>query len=174
MAPTDRSEIVEILEKSKEDFQAAASGVPESLANIRPGENRWSVLECVEHVATVEETFLGRLIGAVPGEVPPEDKTKEAALISRVVDRSTRRVAPETSQPKGRFTSLAQGMEQFQRVRGRSVQFASDNASRLYTLASSHPVLGPLNGVEALVLIAGHARRHAEQIREVRAALEKR
>ena len=172
MAPTERSEIIEILEKSREEFHAAASSIPEFLATIRPEAERWSVLECVEHVAMVEEVFLGR-IATGASEVPPEDKIKEAALAARVVDRSTRREAPETIRPKGRFTTLAQGMERFHGARARSVQFAQDNAANLYALTVAHPVFGQLNGVEALIIIAAHARRHAEQIREVRAALEK-
>lgn len=172
MAPTERSEIIEILEKSKEDFQAAAGGVPESLAKTRPEANRWSVLECVEHVATVEAVFLGRITNPATGEAPPKDKQKEADLVAVVVDRSTRRQAPETVSPKGRFTSLAQGLGNFDQARARSVQFARDHAADLYTLTASHPVFGPLNGVEALTIIAAHARRHAEQIREIRAALE--
>jgi len=55
---------------------------------------------------------------------------------------------------------------------GRIVEIAS--AADLYALASFHPVFGPLNGVEALIIIASHSRRHAEQIREARAAIEKR
>ena len=173
MAPSETIEIIEILERSKEDFHAAASGLPESLANTRPEENRWSVLECVEHVATVEEIFLKRLAGGEYTEAPPEDKVKEAALAARVVDRSTRRQAPETVVPKGRFASLAEGLERFHAARGRTVQFARERAAELYSLASAHPVFGPLNGVEALTIIAFHSRRHAEQIREVRSALEK-
>jgi hypothetical protein len=172
MAPTERSEIIEILEKSKEEFHAAAAGVPESLAKIRPEADRWSVLECVEHVATVEEIFLKRLAGGEHTDPPPVDKVKDAALAAKVVDRSTRRQAPETVAPKGRFTSLAQGLEQFHGARARTTQFARDRSADLYTLASAHPVFGPLNGVEALTIIAAHARRHAEQIREVRVALE--
>jgi hypothetical protein len=174
MAPSETIEIIKILEKSKEEFHAAASGLPESLANTRPEENRWSVLDCVEHVATVEEIFLKRLASGEYTEAPPEDKAKEEALAARVVDRSTRRQAPETVAPKGRFTSLAEGLERFQTARGRTVEFARENSADLYRLASAHPVFGPLNGVEALIIIANHSKRHAEQIREVRAALEKR
>jgi hypothetical protein len=174
MAPSETIEIIEILEKSKEDFHAAANGLPESLANTRPEENRWSVLDCVEHVATVEEIFLKRLASGEYTDAPPEDKAKEAALAARVVDRSTRRQAPETVVPKGRFTSLAEGLERFHAARGRTLQLARERAADLYTLASVHPVFGPLNGVEALIIIAFHARRHAEQIREVRSVLEKR
>lgn len=174
MAPSETIEIIEILEKSKEDFHGSARGVPESLAKIRPEENRWSVLECVEHVTTVEEMFLKRLAGGEYTEAPAEDKTREASLAQRFVDRTNKRQAPETVLPQGRFTSLSEGLKQFQTARESTLQFARERAGKLYTLASVHPAFGPLNGVEALMIIAGHAQRHAEQIREVRAALEKR
>jgi hypothetical protein len=174
MSPAERTEIVDMLEQSREDFRAAVAGVSESLAKTRPEAERWSVLDCVEHVATVEEMFLKRLAGGEYTEAPPEDKAKEASLATRIVDRSSRRQAPETVLPKGRFASLAEGLEQFEVARGRSLQFAQERAADLYTLASMHPAFGPLNGVEALIIIASHSRRHAEQIREARAAIEKR
>jgi hypothetical protein len=65
-------------------------------------------------------------------------------------------------------------LQQFQNARNTTLQFARERAADLYTLASMHPAFGSLNGVEALMIIAGHARRHADQIREVRAALENR
>jgi hypothetical protein len=173
MSPAERSEIVDMLERSREDFRAAAAGLSESLAKTRPEADRWSVLDCVEHVATVEEMFLKRLASGEYTEAPPEDRAKEASLAARIVDRSSRRQAPETVLPKGRFTTLAEGLEQFDTARGRSLQFARERAADLYTLASMHPAFGPLNGVEALIIIASHSRRHAEQIREARAAIEK-
>ena len=173
MSPAERIEIVDMLEKSREDFHAAVAGVSETSAKTRPEAGRWSVLECVEHVATVEDMFLKRLAGGEYTEATPEDKAKEVSLAARIVDRSSRRQAPETVLPKGRFTSLAEGLEHFEGARGRSLQFARERAADLYTLASMHPAFGPLNGVEALIIIASHSRRHAEQIRETRAAIEK-
>jgi len=175
MSPAEKIAIVSVLEASRDDFQAATAGVSESLAKTRPGENRWSVLECVEHVTTVEEIFLARLAsGETTGEAPPEDVAKEAALQLRLADRSTRRQAPEAILPKGRFTSLAEGLDAFDAVRARSLQFARDHAADLYALVSSHAVLGLLNGVEAMTIIAGHSGRHAAQIREVLGTLENR
>jgi hypothetical protein len=174
MGPAERSEIIEIIEKSTNDFRAATAGVPESLAKIRPEADRWSVLDCVEHVTTVEEIFLVRLAGGTPREAPPEDKPKEATLAKWLSDRSSRRQAPEAILPKGRFATLAEGLEGFRSVRARSLQFARDHVADLYTLTSSHPAHGPLNGMEALIILAGHSSRHADQIREIRAALENR
>ena len=61
MAPKERTEIVENLERSRQEFIAAVAGLTESQAQARPDPERWSVLDCVEHVTTVEERFLGWL-----------------------------------------------------------------------------------------------------------------
>jgi uncharacterized damage-inducible protein DinB len=170
MAPQERSEIVDILEKSRQDFNAAAS-VSESQASAKPEAGRWSVLECVEHVTTVEGRFMGWLEAAERLEAVQIDKQKEAELMDRVTNRSVRAEAPEVVRPSGRFTSLADALEQFNAARSRTIQFAQDRSADLYWLTATHPRFGALNGTELMVIIAGHARRHAEQIREVRTSL---
>ena len=61
MAPKERTEIVDNLERSRQEFMAALAGLTELQAKVRPDPDRWSVLDCVEHVTTVEERFLGWL-----------------------------------------------------------------------------------------------------------------
>jgi hypothetical protein len=173
MASEAPSNIVEILESSRQEVNQAAASVPETQINVRPEEGRWSVLECVEHVTFVEERFLGRLEQAQRVETPRVDKQKEAEVLARVASRANRAEAPEAARPVGRFTSLAQALEQFNAARSRTVRFADSRAEDLYWLSADHPRLGSMNGPEWLMLIAAHARRHADQIREVRAALAK-
>jgi uncharacterized damage-inducible protein DinB len=172
MAPKERSEIVENLERSRQQFLAVVAGLTEEQAKLRPGPERWSVLDCVEHVTTVEERFLGWLQASQKLDEPRVDKEKEATLTARLPDRSTRVKAPEAVLPSGRFTTLEQALEQFNAGRNRSVQFAEDRCDDLYCLAGEHPRFGPLNGVEFMIIIAGHSLRHGEQIRETRAALD--
>jgi uncharacterized damage-inducible protein DinB len=166
-----QDEIVQHLERSRQEFIAAVSGISEAQAKVRPGPARWSVLECVEHVTAVEERFQGWLHKAEKRDAPSVDKEKEAGLLVRIPDRTTRLNAPEAVLPTGRFATLAQALEQFNAGRTRSIQFAQDRCDDLYYLATEHPRLGPLNGVELLIVTAAHARRHAAQIHEVRAAL---
>jgi hypothetical protein len=171
MAPKEKTEIVDQLERSRQEFMAAVAGLTESQAKVRPDPERWSVLDCVEHVTSVEERFLGFLLKAEKRDIPSIDKEKEAGLTARIPDRSTRVKAPEAVVPNGRFKTLAEALDQFNAGRTRSVQFAEERGEELYCLASAHPRFGPMNGVEFLIIIAGHSRRHAEQIRETRAAL---
>jgi hypothetical protein len=173
MAPKERTEIVETLERSRQEFLAAVEGLTERQAAARPDPERWSVLDCVEHVTAVEERFLGWLEAAEKLDVPRVDKEKEWGLMGRIPDRSVRVKAPDAVLPAGRFKTLADALDRFNAERTRSVQFAENRCDDLYCLAAAHPRFGPMNGVEFLIIIAGHARRHAEQIRETRAALEK-
>lgn len=171
MAPQEKTEIVQNLGRSREEFLAAAEGLTDEQAKTRPDPERWSVLDCVEHVAFVEERFLGWLNNAKKMDAPRIDKEKEIGLAEQVPDRSVRVKAPAEVVPNGRFETLDQGLAQFQAMRAQSIQFAEEHCDNLYCLAAEHPRFGSVNGVELLIIIAGHARRHAEQIRETRAAL---
>jgi uncharacterized damage-inducible protein DinB len=172
MAPEERSEIVQHLERGRAEFLASVAGLSASQVTMRPDPARWSVLDCVEHVTMVEERFLGWLDNANKLDQPRIDKQKEAGLLTRVADRSTRAQSPEAVLPTGRFATLEQALEQFNVNRTRSVQFAQDRSDELYYLAAEHPRFGPMNGAEFLMIITAHARRHAAQIQEVRAALD--
>jgi len=172
MTTQARSEIVQILETGREEFNAAAAGM-EAEAKAKPAPDRWSVLECVEHVVIVEENNLGKLTQATRQEAARIDKKKEAEIVAQFPDRSTRHSAPEAARPTGRFASLAQALERFNAVRNQVVRFAEDRQPDLYRLTTEHRRLGTVNGAEMLLIIAGHARRHADQIREIKAALGK-
>jgi DinB superfamily len=171
MAPQEQSEIVKCLEDSRADFRAAAEGVSEEQAKVRPEPGRWSVLECVEHIVVAESRFLGWVQNPVTEPAPPMDKEKEAKLLLGVSGRSQRANAPEPVHPTGRFSTLAEALAQFDAARANSIQFAESRGAGLYSLATKHPAFGAVNGAEVMVLIAAHARRHAAQIREIRAAL---
>jgi len=145
----------------------------EAQTKTRPAQDRWSVLECVEHVVIVEEKNLAKLAEAERLESPRIDKQKEGEIIAQIPDRTTRYIAPEAGRPTGRFVSLAQALEQFNAIRSKSVRFAEDRQADLYRIAVEHARLGTVNGAEMLLIIAGHARRHADQIREIQTALGK-
>ena len=161
---------METLQKSSQDLHAAVEGIAEAQAGTRPAEGRWSVLECLEHVATVERRFLGRLESA--GQLQsPIDPQREPSVLAMVTDRSQRRQAPEMVQPSGNFATLAEALADFDATRANVIRFAETRHAELRTLGSEHPLFGRVTGYELILIIAGHACRHAAQIREARAAV---
>jgi len=167
-------EIVQVLELSREEVIAAVQGIPDSQASARLDPDRWSVLECLEHICAVEERFLGRLKTAERLEESHIDPEREAKLAAMVVNRTVRAKAPEPVVPTGKFSSVTEALDYFNAGRSRTVAFAQERGADLYLLAAAHPRFGPLNGSELMLIIAGHARRHAQQIREITADLGNR
>ena len=170
MAPQEQSEILQCLKDSRAEFHAAADGVSETQATMRPAEGRWSILDCVEHIVIAEGRFLGWLQNPLADPAPPMDKQKEAKLLLGVASREQRAQAPEPVRPTGRFATLAEALEQFDAARSNSIRFAESTGAGLYSLAAKHVFFGPINGAEVMVLMAAHCRRHAAQIREIRAS----
>lgn len=164
--------IVAVLESGRQDFLAATQGLSDERAATKPGADRWSVLECMEHVITVEGRFLGWLENAGRLEQAEPSKEKEDQLMARITDRSQKAVAPEVVQPTGRVASVAQGLEEFNAIRDKTVQTARELGEELYVRSCKHPRFGDMNGAELIQIIAGHARRHAAQMREARAAVD--
>src|SRR5580700_3493208 len=160
MAPQEKTDVVHNLERSRDEFLAALAGVEEAQARLRTDPERWSVLDCVEHVAIVENRFLGWLRDAKKLDAPQVDKEKEAKFAAQMPDRSTRVKAPDAVVPAGRYATLEEALAEFHTARVRSIEIATEQGDTLYSLATVHPRLGPVNGVELMIIMAGHARRH--------------
>ena len=167
---SETAEILKALRDSRAEFLAAAD-VPEEKAAVRPAEGRWSVLDCVEHIVLAEGRFLGWLETPQGLPAPPADPAKEGKLLTGVASRENRVQAPEPVRPTGRFSTLAAALREFEAIRARSIAFAEQQGTGLYSLGAKHAFFGPVNGAEVMCLMAAHARRHAAQMREIRAEL---
>ena len=159
MAPQDTKDVARQLESARTEMIALVSSLTEEQARTRPAPDRWSVLECLEHVCYVERRFLRMVRESEAGRPAECDATKEAALMENVTDRSNRRTAPETVHPFGRCQSIFRGCAGFQRRSRRTLRFASEEGVNLLSRSARHRVFGPLNGVETLLLIGCHGRR---------------
>ncbi len=121
--------------------------------------DRWSGLECLEHVNFVERRFLRMVRESEAGHPAERDAAREAALMERVTDRSNRTTAPEAVHPAGRYRSISEALQDFNAVRDETLRFASEEGVNLLSRSARHRAFGPLNGVETLLLIGFHGRR---------------
>jgi len=170
MNDVDRQLFLEGLQESRESFLSSLSGVSDAEAVWKPAEDRWSILECAEHVAAVEGGML-RLIGkGVPLDAAvPHDPSREENIRKNAANRSRPLAAPELAHPRGRFVALSDAVEQFTKRREESTRYVESCSDDLRRLAVLHPVFGEITCHECLWLLIGHPARHAEQIREIRA-----
>jgi hypothetical protein len=171
MAPQASIDVLQCLQDSRAEFLAASEGLSEEQAQASPAPGRWSVVECVKHVVIVESMVLRALRNPIAAPAPPVNKEREAQILSRVADRTRAVQAPEPVRPTGSPATLTQAHAEFESIRAEGIHLAESQGAGLYSLAMKHPFFGVCNGAEAMVLLAAHSRRHAAQIREIKAAL---
>lgn len=167
MVTSDTNDLLQLLEQSRSDLHSAVAAFQDQAAATARKDGQWSALDCVEHLAAVEERFVGWLKKAERSENGVLDKQKAQELLARVSNRTTRVQAPEAVIPVGRFPDLQEALKHFDTVRDDTAQFAKDLGSGLDYLTVDHPRFGTLNGTEVLMVVAGHTMRHTEQIREL-------
>lgn len=156
------------LEESRRFFGDTVRALPESEAILRLTPESWSIAGIVEHVVIAERSLLARFDDAERSGTSLRDSAREARIASKLRDRSGKVQASERAWPADRFATLAEALEQFVTARDRTIRFAREHEEELYCTRVAHPLIGPVNGVEMLLIMAAHSDRHAAQILEIR------
>jgi DinB superfamily len=171
MESADREQILRLMSESDEALVDAVAGVSNEGARKRPEPQRWSVLECVEHVILVEDGgFASISARSSPGALPVEPR-REGQILRGMTNRERKIPAPEHAEPSGRFSSLTEALQEFRKRRARTVAYLEQYQEDPRNRTTLHPVIGPVSCQEMFLVLALHPARHALQIKEARKSL---
>jgi hypothetical protein len=171
MNAQDRQELLESLARGRQALLESLEGVSAETAERAPEPGKWTIHECVEHLAVSEDHLLARILEAAPRDSRAIDPRREELIRVRAVDRSRRFESPPAARPAGRFPTLAAALKHFLAGRERTVRFVESCGDDLRSQIAIHPLIGPATCYEMLLLIAAHPLRHAQQIEEIKSAL---
>lgn len=169
----DRTKLVQYLTTTRDQVLAESSTLSEAQWNFKPGPDRWSVGEVVEHLA-LAETFLFDLQqqtmagSAATAEQRGATKGKDDTILKAIPDRTQKAQAPEPLQPRTRLGPRDQVLAAFRERRAKTLAYATKTSDDLRSRVGESP-LGPLDGYQWLLFVPAHTERHLGQIREVKA-----
>jgi hypothetical protein len=170
MTENERYEILTSLETGSTALLDALSGVTEIQAVCVPAPERWSILQCVEHVTLAEQYLFSLIETSTFIDTPLNDEQREIRIATRGADRSVKRESPAYALPRGSFSTLHEAIQGFLASRERTIGFVNTNEDNLHARIAMHPIIGTMNCKEILLLMAVHPARHAQQIDEIKAA----
>lgn len=171
MEKLERDRILQHLAQSREMLLDVIADVSAEQRNFRPGPDRWSVRDCVEHITVVENNILRAIHRNLekPAGDKPDTQGKDQLILDNVGPRKGRVKGPEAVMPNGRWPDFEELRREFLAARERTIAFAAESAANLRACAFPHPFLGPLDCYQWLLFLAAHSERHARQIEEVKA-----
>ncbi len=173
MTPAEREWALQNLAESRERLLHMAKGLSKEQLHYRPAPERWTVAECVEHIAIVEGRVLGRMQKTLEEGPDPSKRSalegREDTMFAVAVARMVRLQAPEVLAPTGRWPD-EQLWREFEATREQTREFAASTQADLRRHFFPHPVLGELDLYQWLLLISAHCERHRAQSEEVMAS----
>jgi hypothetical protein len=171
LTQAEKDKALQYLESTKKDVLDATNGLSPAQWNFKPAPDRWSIAECMEHIAISEDFIRGNIADGVmkAPAVPGRDvATIDAAIIENVPARKTKVQAPEPIKPSNQFGSPEGSVKHFVESRAKTEEFLKAT-SGLRDHAADSPTGAKWDGYEFILLIAAHSERHTNQIKEVKA-----
>lgn len=166
---SDRAAAVKYLESTRQAFLKSIGGLSEAQWKFKAGPDRWSIAEVAEHIALSEETILGMIQTKMLAAPPPAGPgISDEKLIAGVTDRSQKATAPEMLKPVSKWATREALTKDFNAARDETTAWVKSTKEDLRAHAAPHPVFGPLDVHQWVLLLAGHSARHTTQIEDVK------
>jgi len=168
----ERTYLVDYLTTTKDRLQKDVKGLSAAQLNFKPDPERWSVAECIEHIAVTEHTNMDRVMETLKTDANAADRSKititDEAVLKRYTDRSSKRKTSETLVPTNRFGSYEATLKSFLEKRNSNIEFVKktqdDFRNRIVTFS-----YGTVDLYQALLASVAHSERHIAQLEEVMA-----
>lgn len=174
LSTADRTKLQRYLTDTRDQVLAEAERLTDTQWQFKPGPDRWSVGEVVEHLALAEPFLFGLhektlASPAADAEMRAKTQGKDDLITKMVADRSQKATAPEPLRP-GSLGGRAEVLAAFKQRRAKTIEYVrTSNADmRAHVFASQTP-FKELDAYQSLLFLAAHTERHLAQIREVKA-----
>jgi predicted metal-dependent phosphoesterase TrpH len=174
LSAAEREAALNSLQTTHDAFLKSIAGLSEKQWRFKPAAERWSVAEVAEHITISESTIFGMVESKIMTSPATPEKRAEAAgkdetVLKMVADRTHKAQAPEFLKPSNRWATREELTKAFEGSRKTTMDYVRTTNDDLRDHIGPHPMLGPLDAYQWILLISAHSERHTKQIEEVKA-----
>ena len=171
LTDAERKFAVDYLKQTQAELVAAVHGLSDAQLRFKPAPDRWSILECVQHVTLASQNLWERQQIAVK---QPNDSNRAATLSDETLikigeDRTHKTQAPEYFEPvHSPYKTFGETLQAFNKERNELIDYVktSQDDMRAHFIKLQ---VGVVDSYQCILAISAHTDRHVQQINEVRA-----
>lgn len=161
------------MKETKSDVVKAVKGLTDAQLNFKAVPDRWSVQECVYHIAISEKNLWVLLETTLKALANPEKRSEikmtDEQLAKMIEDRSFKVKTMEPFEPKNTpYKSLEEALSDFKSNRAEHIKYVKGTTEDLRNHVVQMP-FGWIDCYQLCLMISSHSNRHTQQINEVRA-----
>jgi len=172
----DKDFLLNYYEQTLENLENAVENLSEKQLQFKPGPDKWSVSQCLEHIVLSEKMLLDFVKKSMSQDPAPERKAEvkitDEGLIKGMTDRSFKAQAPNEMAPKekGIYKTAAKALDDLRTQRQEILDYLNDISLEEMRDRISDSPFGPVDGFHSFLYIPAHTARHTLQIEEIKNA----
>jgi hypothetical protein len=173
LSKKERKFAAEHMKSTKAELQDAIKGLNAAQLTYKTSADKWSVQECVYHIAISERTLWDRLETSMKAGPTPEKKKDlkitDEQVLKMIEDRTNKvKTSPPLEPQNSPYKSLDEAMNDFKATRTAHIKYikATSEDLRNHFVQMS---FGMLDCYQLCLMISSHTDRHVQQLNEVKA-----
>jgi hypothetical protein len=173
LSKKERKYAINLMKETKEQAVQSVRNLNDAQLDFKPAGDKWSVKECMMHIAASEKGLWTLLETTMKGPANPEKrveiKVTDEQFVQMLEDRSAKYKTSENLQPENTgYSSLPEAVEDFVNQRMEHIKYLKNTTGDM----RNHVVQMPFGWIDCYqlgLMVAAHTNRHVQQIKEVKA-----
>jgi DinB superfamily len=173
LSDKERTYAIELLSKTETGVFSSLLGLSEAQLNFKPAPDRWSIADCIKHIAVTEGALWQMADASLKQAANPEKRSEIKATDEQVVQMIESRekkvkTFPPMEPQNTPYKSVADALSSFYISRGKLIEFVRTTSDDMRDHVVTFPA-GSFDSYQMVLFIAAHSNRHTQQIDEVKA-----
>jgi len=173
LSKKERNFAVKLLKDTEDDVLDKVKGLSDAQLKYKPAADRWSVEECLKHIAVTEQSLWQMAEGMIKQPANPEKRSEikktDEELIQMMENRTQKFKTMDQFKPENTpFASAEAAIASFKANREKLISYVKITQDDLRSRVTEFP-FGHIDCYQTILFIGAHSNRHAQQIAEVKA-----
>ena len=172
----DRQYAIQYFTESRDYLLQAVKGLRPGQASFKESPDRWSILECLEHMVLSENFIWAMAQESLDWPADPAKRSEvqvtDEQIVQMLTDRTHKVKTFEALEPGGTYATVEEAIKAFEKARNEHIGFIKTTKKDLRNHYVAHPVLGTIDSYQLLLFLAAHQTRHLKQVEEIKARPE--
>ena len=169
----EREYAIKLSKDTESGVVNSVKGLSAAQLKFKASPEKWSVEECVKHIAASETNLWAMVEKSLKQPANPEKRSEikftDEQLVKAVEDRTQKSKTFEALEPANSpFKTLDEALTSFKQNREKLIAFIKSTNQDLRDHVSVESI-GSFDAYQFILLIAAHSNRHTQQIDEVKA-----
>ena len=172
----ERDYAIQFLKETQSAVFDAVKNLNKAQLTYKPAEDKWSIEECIKHIAAAEQILWMMAEESLKQPVNPGEKAAikftDEELIHAVKDRSHKSKTFAALEPSNSpYKTMAEALTSFKENREKLIAFVRSTQEDLRNHVLVLPN-GTYDTYQFILLISAHSDRHTQQIEELKANID--